>query len=155
MTLRSTRFEGNAAQRGGAIHAVFPVGASQPELVLDNVALAFNVANDGGAGVLDGNVSMEGVEIVDNEACEGGGLYIEGGETTIDMDSSVKRNDASFRSGRRSRRGLGLLRLESADFGAGIDDNTPQDLQSDDGSTDAVLGTVANATCTQAGCSAP
>ncbi|MEN0064651.1 MAG: putative metal-binding motif-containing protein [Myxococcota bacterium] len=149
-----TEFRGNTANgRGGALFADFAPGNVGTDLSLQGVTLTSNDAGtEGGALHLDGKVSLEGVEVVENTADVGAGLFVAGGSWTVDGASRVVRNAARVSSGGAHVEPGAVLALNGADFGVGFDDNQPSDLRTE-GGADAVLGAATIATCTSTGCS--
>jgi len=146
-TLTDTVFRDNEGGLGGALHLALP-----GSFALQDVQLVGNRAASGGALYVQGNLALRGVTVTDNRADEGAGLYVAGGSVTVDGASVFERNVADDRSG-AAHVAAGTLVVEGADFGVGLDDNLPEDIESDDGVEQAVLGTVTNTVCTPSGCS--
>lgn len=149
--LRDVLVEGNSAPDGAGIFIVSET--SRPTSIVGGRLSNNTATGRGGALAMSGcyycsEVSFEGVEISDNTAAEGGGLFIEGGYLSIE-DSALLRNTASVGGGAFVAL-QGSLVSEGSDWGLGIDANTPGDVFASEEYSG--YGSGASFSCSEEGC---
>jgi hypothetical protein len=145
-TLQDVAIEENTAEEMAGVC----VGA---DVQLVGGRIAGNVASGvgGGLGPIGGpgtSATLDGVEVADNRATSGAGLYLEDLMLTL-TGSQVVRNVASEGGGAAVAAG-GMLTVEASDWGVGADDNLPDDVVA--GGVASDHGADATFTCTEWGC---
>jgi hypothetical protein len=134
---------GNTATDGGGLAVRGTNNLAEGTVVEDNVGTR------GGGGVFVGSneaLTLVGVTVQGNEAPEGGGLWVYG-QLTV-RDSLVTGNTAEYGGGAGVVL-FGQLDSQGTDWGTAPDDNTPDDVASEEFS---VTGQGTDFTCTASGC---
>jgi hypothetical protein len=126
---------------------------------IENTTIRRNSASSqwgGGLWLMDLDYELGGIDVADNSAPIGGGIYSSNARGTFES-GSVLRNQAtgSLPVGPGAWLGSGSqLAAMNVDFGAGADDNIPStsDIFIDGGNTSHAYGADATFTCSASGC---
>jgi hypothetical protein len=143
--LSHSEITGNHALDGGGIYE----DSDYSSVELTGVLISQNVADRDGGGIWAANgVQGEGIALNNNAADRGGGLWTRAwGWSSLDA-SSVLANSATAGGGVWLEDGT--LLLSDVDFGAGEQDNSPDDLATSSGLSEGDLTTESE--CNLEGC---